>query len=155
MKEALMPATPARALIADDRAAIEALLTEFYWRLDHPASGTVADLFTADGTIVTPRFQLAGHAAIAQWFAGRPQRTTRHIWSNLRLAPSTDADFVVDAYLTTAAAPASIDSAGVEVMISETSDCVVRDDSGVWRFASRRLTTIFEGQLVSGKAHSS
>jgi SnoaL-like domain len=140
-------------LLADDRTAIEALLTEFYWRLDHPASGTVADLVIPDGTIVTPRFQLAGHAAIAQWFAGRPQRTTRHSWSNLRLARSADGEVVVDAYLITAAAPTSTESGGVEVMISETNDRVVRDDSGVWRFASRRLTTVFEGRLVPGKAH--
>jgi SnoaL-like protein len=144
-----------RALIADEHTAIEALLTEFYWRLDHPASGTVADLFTADGSIVTPRFKLEGQAAIAQWFADRPQRTTRHSWSNLRLAGSADGQVIIDAYLTTAAASAGTDSAEAELMISETSDRVVRDDSGVWRFASRRLTTVFEGRLLSSKAHQS
>src|SRR5882672_3889901 len=80
-----MAATADSPLLADDRSAIEALLSEFYWRLDHPGSGTVADLFTEAGTIVTPRFELAGRAAIAQWFAARAQRTTRHRWSNLRL----------------------------------------------------------------------
>jgi hypothetical protein len=146
-------AMPVAPLTADDRLAIAALLTEFYRRLDHPEEGTVADLFTAEGTIVTPRFHLAGREAIAQWFAGRRRRTTRHSYSNLRLATSAEGGVVVDAYLTTAAAPASTEGGGAELMISETNDHVVRGDAGAWLFASRRLITVFEGRLVAGGGH--
>ena len=143
-----------RSLPADDRSAIEALLTEFYWRLDHPGSGTVADLFTESGTIVTPRFELAGRAAIAQWFAARAQRTTRHRWSNLRLTRTADGKVAVDAYLSTAAAPASAASGATEVMINETHDIVVRDEEGAWQFAARNLSVVFEGRLSAGGAHA-
>jgi len=149
-----MAATADSPLLADDRSAIEALLSEFYWRLDHPGSGTVADLFTEAGTIVTPRFELAGRAAIAQWFAARAQRTTRHRWSNLRLTRAADRSVAVDAYLSTAAAPASAASAAAEVMISETHDIVVRDEEGAWQFAARKLSVVFEGRLSAGGAHA-
>src|SRR6195256_1698615 len=149
-----MAATADSPLLADDRSAIEALLSEFYWRLDHPGSGTVADLFTEAGTIVTPRFELAGRAAIAQWFAARAQRTTRHRWSNLRLTRAADRSVAVDAYLSTAAAPVSAASAAAEVMISETHDIDVRDEQGAWQFAARNLSVVFEGRLSAGAAHA-
>jgi hypothetical protein len=149
-----MAATADSRLLTNERSAIEALLSEFYWRLDHPGSGTVADLFTEAGTIVTPRFELAGRAAIAQWFATRAQRTTRHHWSNLRLTRAADGSVAVDAYLSTAAAPASAASAAVEVMISETHDIVVRDEEGAWQFAARKLSVVFEGRLSAGGAHA-
>jgi len=94
--------------------------------------------------IVTPRFELAGRAAIAQWFAARAQRTTRHRWSNLRLTRARAAASAVDAYLSTAAAPTSAASAAAEVMISETHDMVVRDEQGAWQFAARNLSVVFE-----------
>src|SRR3979490_2171850 len=112
-----MAATADSPLLADDRSAIEALLSEFSCRLDHPGSGTVADLFTEAGTIVTPRFELAGRAAIAQWLATRAQRTTRHHWSNRRVTPGGDGSVAGDGYLSPAAAPASAASAAAEVMI--------------------------------------
>jgi hypothetical protein len=149
-----MAATADSPLLTNERSAIEALLSEFYWRLDHPGSGTVADLFTEAGTIVTPRFELAGRAAIAQWFATRAQRTTRHHWSNLRLTRAADGSVAVDAYLSTAAAPASAASAAAEVMISETRDIVVRDEEGAWQFAARKLSVVFEGRLSAGGAHT-
>jgi SnoaL-like domain len=146
-------AMPVAPLTADDRLAIAALLTEFYRRLDHPEEGTVADLFTADGTIVTPRFQLAGREAIAQWFAARPRRTTRHSCSNLRLVSSAEDGVLVDAYLTTAAASASTEPGGAELLIGETHDHVVRGEAGAWLFVSRRLITVFEGRLGAGGGH--
>jgi hypothetical protein len=149
-----MAATADSPLLTNERSAIEALLSEFYWRLDHPGSGTVADLFTEAGTIVTPRFELAGRAAIAQWFATRAQRTTRHHWSNLRLTRAADGSVAVDAYLSTAAAPASAASAAAEVMISETHDIVVRDEEGAWQFAARKLSVVFEGRLSAGGANA-
>ena len=150
-----MAATADSPLLTNERSAIGALLSEFYWRLDHPGSGTVADLFTEAGTIVTPRFELAGRAAIAQWFAARAQRTTRHRWSNLRLTRAADRSVAVDAYLSTAAAPASAAaSAAAEVMISETHDIVVRDEKGAWQFAARKLSVVFEGRLSAGAAHA-
>lgn len=148
-----MPLTTDSALPADTRAAIEALLTEFYWRLDHPDDGTVADLFIAEGTIVTPRFELAGRDAIATWFAARPRRTSRHSWSNLRLS-ATEGGVDVDAYLTTAAAPLAAGAGGADIMISETRDRVVATGNARWLFASRRLTTVFEGQLAPGSPHA-
>lgn len=148
-----MPLTTESALSADARAGIEALLTEFYWRLDHPDDGTVADLFIAAGSIVTPRFQLSGRDAIATWFAARPRRATRHSWSNLRISAS-GGGVAVDAYLTTAAAPLAAGAGGADIMISETRDQVVRAAGGGWYFASRRLTTVFEGRLAPGSAHA-
>jgi len=149
-----MPDTASRGLSAEDHVAIAALLTEFYWRMDHPGSGSVADLFTYDGTIVTPRFQVAGREAIALWFAGRPSRMTRHSSANLRITEEPG-EVLVDAYLTTAAAPATPGSGGAEVMINETHDVVVRDADGGWCFAARRLTSVFEGRLVARGGHAS
>ena len=144
------------AVPADDRAAIEDLLTEFYWRLDHAGAGSVADLFTESATLVTPRFSLSGREQIARWFEGRTSgapRTTRHSWSNLRLRPIEHDKLSAEAHVMTAAATHD-QSATIEVMIGDTTDLIVREGGAGWRFAARRLDPTLEGRLAIGPGHT-
>ena len=152
-----MNPTDCTTLTADDRLAIESLLTEFYWRLDHADARNVAELFIEAGTLVTPRFSLSGSEAIAQWFVGRSvagARVTRHAWSNPRLTSNDEGSVTVAALLRTAAAPLVPEQGGAELMIGETEDRVVQCDSRDWRFASRRLTVVFEGHLSPNGGHA-
>lgn len=138
------------AVPTDDRAAIEALLTEFYWRLDHAGSGSVADLFTATATLVTPRFQLSGREQIATWFEERArhtQRLTRHSWSNLRLKHLGPGELSAEAHLLTAAGTPSPGDA-VDVLIGETTDLCAQEAGTGWRFSARRLAIALEGRLA-------
>lgn len=140
---------------ADDRAAIEDLLTEFYWRLDHTGTGTVADLFTESATLVTPRFSLNGREQIAKWFEGRTSgapRTTRHSWSNLRLKLLGRDRLAAEAHVMTAAS--APDQGAIELMIGDTTDLIVREASAGWRFAARRLAPALEGRLAAVQGHT-
>jgi len=141
------------AVPPEDRAAIEGLLTEFYWRLDHPDTGTVADLFTDGATLITPRFELSGRAQIAKWFAERTgggPRITRHSWSNLRLTHLRQDSVSAEAHLMTAAASGN----AIEVLVGDTTDLLVRETAAGWRFSSRRLTIAMEGRLATDRGHT-
>jgi hypothetical protein len=139
---------------AQDRAAIEALLTEFYWRLDHADAGSVAELFIERGTLVTPHGALAGREQIGRWFAGRTSgglRVTRHSWSNLRLSGAGQGRVTLEAHVLTAAAPSSAQQP-IEIMFGDTTDLVVKDALSGWMFESRRLDVALQGQMSPGSA---
>ena len=85
----------ATELTLDDRARIEALLTEYGWRIDH--GGDVSELFAPEGVVIAPGvgLTLQGRDAIGSHFTARAANTsqvTRHVWCDLRVA-----DFARDA----------------------------------------------------------
>jgi hypothetical protein len=74
-----------------DRLEIEALVTEFAYRIDHGFSDRVADLFAPQGWYGREGgTKSVGRDAIRAAYAGRrsesPARLSRHLFANLRVA---------------------------------------------------------------------
>ncbi|MGD0505666.1 MAG: nuclear transport factor 2 family protein [Steroidobacteraceae bacterium] len=138
---------------AEDRASIEALLSEFYWRLDHKGAGSVAELFAEGGTLVTPRGTVTGRDHISQWFINRTtegERITRHGWSNLRLSAAGTGRVAVEAHVRTIATASSSRGQPIEVMFGDTIDVVVNNPRSGWLFESRRLEVVVQGRTSIG-----
>jgi len=129
------------------RLAIEDLMTEFSHRVDNGLGASVHELFTADGSIATPAFVLADPDAIRERFTARGQdvgRKTRHYWSNPRFV--YDGEQVtcftnVMTVVATAGHPGSV--------MSGSSTDTFALEGGAWRFRSRSLEVIFNGELQS------
>ncbi|MCB2107133.1 MAG: nuclear transport factor 2 family protein [Rhodobacteraceae bacterium] len=139
------------AIPVEDRIAVEDLLTEFCWRVDHARAETVAELFIADGKIVTPMFTAHGRDQIAEHFRNRDRQgdiLSRHQWMNLRLEPVSPtrlkAEMVVQTYLAKGAPPSSTPG----LMVGDSLDVFEKGSDGVWRFAERQLRVIFKTEIV-------
>lgn len=128
------------------RAAAADLLHAFSWRVDNGAGDRVAELFTEQATVVTPRFQLAGRAEIHAWFSERARvagRTARHINTNLCFEEAGDR-LRVNGYSLVTMQPAPGEDA--QVAIGSTTDEIVFED-GKPLFAARRLDVVLQGRL--------
>jgi hypothetical protein len=143
-------------LTADARASIEALLTEYGWRIDH--HGDVGELFIPDGVVNAPGIGLTlkGRDAIARHFeahAADKSQVTRHIWCDLRIEEVTGDTVHIETtqltYLRYGAEP----PAARHTMVGETHDVVMRSPSGEWRFSERRLEVVFPFDLNLRKPH--
>jgi len=144
----------ATELTLDDRARIEALLTEYGWRIDH--GGDVSDLFAPEGVVIAPGvgLTLQGREAIGSHFTARAANTSqvpRHVWCDLRVA-----DFARDAarlHTTqmTFLRDSSEQPTAKHIMVGETHDVVRREANGEWRFLERRLEVIFPFDVDLGR----
>ncbi len=146
-----MPTTATMSL-ADERAAIEALLTEFYWRLDHAGGASVAELFVESSELVTPQGALAGRRQIDDWFQARAsgaRRITRHSWTNARLTWKAADHVTVEAHVMTIATLQDAPAGALEVTIGDTTDVVAKDAVQGWRFVSRRLDLVAHGRVAN------
>ena len=69
------------------RAAVDAVLADWAWHLDHGDYAAVAGLFTEDALLVTGAVELRGRPAIERRYTERERvRTTRHTYSGLRVS---------------------------------------------------------------------
>jgi len=140
-------------LSAEERFAIQDLLTEFGLRVDHGRAATVSELFVEDGVLATPMHTLEGRRQIEAHFARRDAPGTvvsRHQWSNLKLTVLGDdrvrAEMIVHTHLGTRGAgggeggPIRPD----HVMVGDSLDVVERQSDGSWRFVERRLQVAFK-----------
>jgi ketosteroid isomerase-like protein len=134
-----LPLQSAVVISQQDRIEIGQLMSVFAWHADqHDAAGLCA-LFLPEGRFGTARQTYSGHAAIQAEFQariGKPQRTTRHVWGNLRILE---------------AGAAQIRSAAVQqtfeqdpgqpaiVKVSDIADTFRRNTDGEWRFFERLL----------------
>jgi hypothetical protein len=136
-------------LSAEERFAIQDLLTEFGLRVDHGRAATVAELFVENGVLATPMHTLEGRRQIEAHFARRDAPGTvlsRHQWSNLKLTmlegDRVRAEMIVHTHLGTRgeAGPVRPD----HVMVGDSLDVVERQSDGSWRFVERRLQISFK-----------
>lgn len=138
------PETPDQRAI---RVQIEALSTEYYYRLDHGEAEGVVELFTPDGVLqMGDEAPVAGHEALKAYYAARPKtRITRHVSTNLRLS-YLDADHVEAIreltyyHADTAAGPGPYFAIPAVV---EYRESLVRGSDGRWRYASRKVVPVF------------
>lgn len=135
---------PAEMLLS--QIAIERLIAEYTYLLDHGATERLHEFFTEDGTLeVGSSGCIMGRDAIRAFYAKRSTtRTTRHLSSNLRLT-FIDADHArgVRGLTYYAAEGPPPHPASAPFGMSDYEEVFVRGADGAWRFAARKPTPIF------------
>ncbi len=130
------------------RQAIEDLVAEHAWLIDHGQAGRVAALFANDGRLLGIGPDRVGQAAIQAWAAEREamtERRSRHVQTNLRLVPVSEMECRGTVVLTLYRhdGPGKADPA--PLLVAEYDDTYRRGSDGAWRFAERRLSVLFGG----------
>lgn len=136
---------PAR-IAPDVRLAIEALVAEHAWMIDHGEAARIAELFTEDGRLTGLGPDLIGRDAIEAWGAARAamtERTSRHVCTNLRLVPRGEGLVEGHAILTVFRHDGSEAGRPLPFAVADYADIYRLGDDGHWRFGERNLTTVF------------
>lgn len=129
---------------AETRAAIQALVTEFSFRVDHGEATGIPELFTEDGRFESPMAKLNGKDAITAAMAQRAHANykTRHVVNNLRLKLDTAAQIRGTVLLTLYRWKPDDDPQAQASAILEYEDVYVRGGDGQWLFASRKAIPV-------------
>ena len=130
------------------RQAIEALVQEHAWLIDHGQARRVADLFAEDGQLLGIGADKLGRAAIADWAGQREDmqdRRSRHVQTNLRLEPLSSGRVGGTVVLTLYRHDGAGAGSAVPLLVGEYQDIYQQGPEGAWRFAERRLSTLFGG----------
>jgi hypothetical protein len=130
------------------RCEIEALNAEFAYLIDHDQSERVPDLFTETGSYGRNTGERStGRAALMEAYAqraARGTRTARHVFTNLRLVPET-VDRIRGTVLLILFAEDGPPPHPAEInLVSEYEDIYERGADGVWRYAARTVTRLFQ-----------
>jgi hypothetical protein len=146
-----VPATP------EVRSAIEALIAEFSWRIDHDNGRGVEDLFAEDGVYALgSAAQLTGRAEIAEFYRRRRDagpRTSRHLFTNLHFQPLDAARLRATCVLSLHAADGHPPFALSPVMVADYRDEYV-SHGGAWLFGRRDVSVVFGAlpHLIGGRS---
>lgn len=131
-----------------DHQAIERLVHEHAWLIDHGQAGRVADLFTEDGRLLGVGPDKVGRAAVAAWADQREamtDRRSRHVQTNLRLGPAPGGTVRGTVVLTLYRHDGPEPGSPAPLLVGEYDDAYAKGADGQWRFAERRLTVLFGG----------
>ena len=129
-----------------DRLAIEALVTEYAWLLDHRRWDDVAGLCTDDAVLKIRGREIVGQDGLAQWAEYRAQkqsRRTQHQMTLLRLEP-VEPDLVRGTAALVLHVAKTGGSGPYVDLVGEYQDEYARTDGG-WRFRRRTLVPIDAG----------
>jgi 3-phenylpropionate/cinnamic acid dioxygenase small subunit len=127
----------------EDRLAIEQLVTEYAWMLDHQRWHDVSELCTDDAVLHIRGREIVGHTGLAEWAerrAERPNRRTQHQMTLLRLYPVSANEVHGTAALVLHVAKTGGGGTYVD-LVGEYEDEYLRTPGG-WRFKRRRLVQI-------------
>lgn len=127
----------------EDRIAIESLVTEYAWMLDHQRWHDVLDLCTDDAVLFIRGREITGRAGLTEWAdrrAERANRRTQHQMTLLRLYPAGPDEVHGTAALVLHVAKTGGGGTYVD-LVGEYEDEYVRTADG-WRFKRRRLVQI-------------
>lgn len=130
----------------DDRLAIEALVTEYAWILDHRQWHEVSGLCTDDVELDIRRRKIIGRDGVAAWAEERSlkkRRKTQHQMTLLRLEHAAQDVVKGTAALVLHVAKSGGPGSYVD-LVGEYEDEYVRTPDG-WRFRRRKLVPIDEG----------
>ncbi len=130
------------------RHAIEVLVQEHAWLIDHGQARRVTDLFAEDGRLLGIGPDKVGRAAIADWAGQREDmqdRRSRHVQTNLRLERRPDGRVGGTVVLTLYRHDGPGAGSAAPLLVAEYQDIYQRGPDGVWRFAERRLSVLFGG----------
>ena len=133
-------------LESETRTALEDLVHQHSWLIDHGAADRLPDLYEDDGRLIGIGADKVGRQAIAAWAGQRAammERRSRHVLTNLTFEPISP-DLARGTVILTLYRH---DGAGVgspsPLLIGEYDDVYKRSADGRWRFAARRLTILF------------
>jgi ketosteroid isomerase-like protein len=127
----------------EDQIAIEQLVNEYAWLLDHQRWQDVADLCTDDVVLFIRAREIVGHDGLAQWAerrAERANRRTQHQMMSPRLRAVSADEVHGTAPLVLHVAKTGGGYTYVD-LVGEYEDEYVRTPGG-WRFRRRRLVQI-------------
>ena len=131
---------------ASTRQAIEDLIVEHAWLIDHSRANEVAELYTNDGCLFGVGPDKVGRAAIAQWAeqrAAMPDRRSRHVQTNVRLESIAHDAVRGTTVLTLYRHDGSGAGSSTPLLIGEYEDVYVKGTDERWRFLSRSLRVLF------------
>lgn len=136
----------------ETRSELEALLTEFAYRIDHGRADRVHELFTEDGYIRGPGLAMQSRAGIAAQFGERARdggRVSRHFWSNPRFEKLDDGAVrittAVQTFIHRLGEGEELPAASHTLVVGDSVDVAERGTDGKWRFRSRELIVAFRG----------
>ncbi len=128
------------------RTAVDAVLADWAWHLDHGEYDDLVTLFTEDALFVTGGLELRGRAAIKARYTERTgTRSTRHMYSGLRVsedgpgrlrARSTWVNYAVNG-------PAPVDDVGVYLVADFDDVLTWSTDADQWLISERRIIPVF------------
>lgn len=127
----------------EDRLAIEELVTEYAWLLDHRRWHDVAGLCTEDAVLFIRGREILGAAGLAEWADYRAQkksRRTQHQMTLLRLE-QVESDVVAGTAALVLHVAKTGGSGTYVDLVGEYEDQYARTPDG-WRFRRRRLVPI-------------
>ena len=127
----------------EDRAAIEQLVIEYAYLLDHQRWQDVAALCTDDAVLFIRGREIVGQQGLDEWAARRaerPNRRTQHQMTLLRLEAVSEDEVHGTAALVLHVAKTGGGGTYVD-LIGEYRDEYVRD-GGAWKFRRRRLVPL-------------
>ncbi len=130
----------------EDRLAIEELVTEYAWLLDHRRWDDVGTLFTDDAWLFIRGREIVGKDGLAQWAEYRAQkksRRTQHQMTLLRLEQPEPNLIKGTAALVLHVAKTGGSGTYVD-LVGEYQDEYTRTPDG-WRFRRRRLVPVDQG----------
>lgn len=133
------------AIDAGKRAAIDALVTEFSFLIDHGEVTGVPELFTEDGTFESSMATLNGREAITAAMAQRSNAdyNTRHAITNLRLQLESPDRMRGTALLTMYRwVNSDTDPQPQPIALVEYEDIYQQTSEGGWLFASRKAIQV-------------
>ena len=129
-----------------EQQAIERLIHRYAWLIDHGEAERVADLFTEDGGLFGIGPDKVGRPAVADWArqrAAMTERRSRHVHSNLLVAPVADGrasgTMIVTVYRHDGAGPAS----AVPLLVGDYADRYRKGPDGAWLIEERRFGLAF------------
>ena len=132
--------------------SIGAVQTEFAHALDHRDVEPFVALFTDDAAYDNGRTVVRGHDELRRWMSGRatgPVRTTRHVWSALRLgAPDGDELAATSTWVCYAANTTPPIDAVTVWSVADFHDRFRLVD-GAWKIATRRIDVVFRDPTVA------
>jgi ketosteroid isomerase-like protein len=136
-------------ITGDARAAIEDLVADHAWVLDHGDPRNLPDLYTQDGRLLGLGQPLEGRAALQQWAEQRAQlteRTSRHVHTNLRLRAGEAG--TVEGTVTTLLYRHDGPGTGPAwpMLVLDYTDVYAEQGDGRWLFASRSIQRVFLDQ---------
>ncbi len=141
-----MTPTNAAAVPAETRQAIEALIHEHAWLIDHGAANRVPTLFTGDARLIGLGSDRIGRDAITAWALARAamsDRTSRHVQTNIRIEPGSGGTMRGTVVLTVYRHDGPGLGSSAPLLIGEYEDIYAQGADGAWRIAERRLTVLF------------
>ena len=135
-----------RLVDESDHVALTRLALEVAWRVDNGEAESIANLFTADGSIATLGEPSIGHDAIRAW--GRMMDTdspipgVRHVLTNFRFVTDGDNTAVGTMYITAYLDGAREAQETLPFAMGRGTDHYRRTEAG-WKVASRVFEPYF------------